>query len=823
MMAKKQNLSKDEQNKANMEKMQKRVENLLPPKADIPAAISLQQAEELKARVAELEAELVKRQAEPAEINRVMNQENQTQPTSLKVSRSLKLSRKILTPVLVLFSLAFLGFSIFSYLTTAADARVKEAEDSRLAEEFFQSKIQNIADFASGLAIQTSTNPDVQAAFAARDRQALTDLTYETFQALEEKYQIRQFQFHLSPATSFLRLHGLGKFGDDLSTFRFTVLEVNATQSPIAGLEVGRGGAGIRGVQPVFYEGHHIGSVEYGLNFDETLVTSLKEEYGNDWRILLTRESLSLATLEDLSLFKDGPTPDTLVLASTLEATYPDATTYTSVLSGERLITQVSNGKLKYSVTSLPLRDYSGKIIGVVDILIDRTEIIQAQNNRITFWILGIIVAMIVGAYSLTTITNRSLQPLGELTRAAKALEKGDLNQQVKIFSQDEIGQLAQVFNQTIAQLRNLFTTLEQRVADRTHDLELASEVGQTIAEKVGNISVMLTEATEMIRSRFNLYYTQVYLLDPSGQTITLRAGTGEAGRQLLQRGHHLLINSSSLNGRAVSEKKPVIVADTQKSGTFLPNPLLPNTRSEMAIPLLVGDKVLGVLDMQSETPDALNEDNIAAFQVLAGQLSVAIQNATLFAQSEEARKQVEENARRVSKAGWMDFLNGTDRGEKIGYVFDQTEVKPIERKSKARSENALNIPITVTGATVGTIQVAQDEREWTTSETQIVQSTAEQLAQHIENLRLLSQAEKYRQEAEQTTRRLTREGWQGYLQTRNALAAGYSFDPNEVKLENEVFEIESSSTLSLPITVRDEAIGELMINVDNIDHRSNQ
>lgn len=237
-----------------------------------------------------------------------------------------------------------------------------------------------------------------------------------------------------------------------------------------------------------------------------------------------------------------------------------------------------------------------------MDILIDRTEIIQAQNNRITFWILGIIVAMIVGAYSLTTITNRSLQPLGELTRAAKALEKGDLNQQVKIFSQDEIGQLAQVFNQTIAQLRNLFTTLEQRVADRTHDLELASEVGQTIAEKVGNISVMLTEATEMIRSRFNLYYTQVYLLDPSGQTITLRAGTGEAGRQLLQRGHHLLINSSSLNGRAVSEKKPVIVADTQKSGTFLPNPLLPNTRSEMAIPLLVGDKVLGVLDMQSGT-----------------------------------------------------------------------------------------------------------------------------------------------------------------------------------------------------------------------------
>ena len=108
-----------------------------------------------------------------------------------------------------------------------------------------------------------------------------------------------------------------------------------------------------------------------------------------------------------------------------------------------------------------------------------------------------------------------------------------------------------------------------------------------------------------------------------------------------------------------------------------------------------------------------------------------------------------------------------------------------------------------MTGATVGSIQVAQDEREWTSSETRIIQSTADQLAQHIENLRLLSQAEKYRQEAEQTTRRLTREGWEGYLQTRTALAEGYSFNPNEVKAENEEAEI------------------EFIINSQPADHRS--
>jgi GAF domain-containing protein/HAMP domain-containing protein len=433
-------------------------------------------------------------------------------------------------------------------------------------------------------------------------------------------------------------------------------------------------------------------------------------------------------------------------------------------------------------------------------------------NAQIRGIIIVIAIVIFLGVLAAIFVAQVLVKPLTQLTNTAQEITAGNLNSQVQVTSSDEIGILASTFNSMTAQLRDFIGLLEQRVTDRTHDLELAAEVGSTIAEKVENITVMLTDATEMIRSNFNLYYTQVYLLDPSGQTITLRAGTGDAGKQLLQRGHHLLVNSSSLNGRAVSEKRPIIVADTQKSGTFLPNPLLPNTRSEMAIPLLVGDKVLGVLDMQSEIPEALNEDNVAAFQVLAGQLSVAIQNATLYAQSENTRKQMEANARQITTSGWQDFLNGNDRGEKIGYVFDQNEVKPMERKSKAISNNILSMPITVTGATVGSIEVAQDERKWTTSETEIIQSTAEKLSQHIEGLRLLAQAEKYRQEAEQNTRRLTREGWEDYLQTRSSLTTGYTFIPNEIKVENDEMVIDPASALNLPLKVRDETVGELVI-----------
>ena len=375
-----------------------------------------------------------------------------------------------------------------------------------------------------------------------------------------------------------------------------------------------------------------------------------------------------------------------------------------------------------------------------------------------------------------------------------------------------EVDRSTKALVNTNKELQDLSLNLEKRVQDRTHDLDLASKVGQSITERVGNLSELLSQSVELIRSYFDLYYTQVYLVDPSGRAITLRAGTGDIGQQLLQRGHHLSINSSSLNGRAASEKKPVIVADTEKSTSFLPNPLLPKTRSEIAIPLLIGDKILGVLDMQSEFPNALNENSIASFQILAGQLSVALQNASLLAQSEEARKQVEESARQATSIGWMDFLNGTDRGEKIGYTFDQTELKPLEYDSKAQSNNTLNVPITIIGAAVGTIQVAQDERDWTSNEEQIIKATAGQLAQHIENLRLLSQAEKYRQEAEQVTRRLTREGWDAFQEQVKDTELGFIYDGNKVESlsnqENDLFE----HAQTYEIKIHGESIGQFGI-----------
>jgi signal transduction histidine kinase len=373
-------------------------------------------------------------------------------------------------------------------------------------------------------------------------------------------------------------------------------------------------------------------------------------------------------------------------------------------------------------------------------------------------------------------------------------------------------------------ELQEFSRSLEHRVADRTHDLELASSVGRAISEKVGNLTELLAGAAETVRSSFGLYYTQVYLLDAAGRTLVLRAGTGEIGTQLMRSGHRLALLSASLNARAASSQQPVLVDDTQKSTDFLPNRLLPLTRSELAVPLIANNRVVGVLDMQSDKPQTFNPANLPAFQVLAAQLAIAIQNATLFIQAEATRREVEEQARRLTRSGWQEFLNAIESSENIGYVFSQDEVLPLVGTQSSAYENKLSVPIQIAGANVGEVQFGDEaSREWTAEEIELVQAAMTRVGQHLENLRLLAQADRYRAEAEQVSRRLTREGWSEYLRTREELADGYLYNQNEVLPLNGNGNDETMTAFSYPLIVRDETIGNMMVAIEDNRPQTNQ
>ena len=802
----------NEHDESPMHTIRERIENLFPSREKIPTPMNARQTDQLKARIGELEAELAQHTERLRMTPEIVPPAKPSDTVPLPRGRRSRLASKILLPALLVFALAMGGFFLYSYLTTRADNQARQEQNSRQAEEIFNSEIGRLGDFALGLAIDAANNPDIQAAFADRDRAELTRLTLSGYRALDAQFNVPQYQYHLPPATSFLRLHSLDKYGDDLSSIRATVLQVNQTLQPVVGLEVGRGGLGLRGIEPVFYQGQHIGSVEYGLNIDQSLTANLKQSYGYDWRIILTREALALATLEDISALQEGPTPDLLVLASTLDApVFAEGDAYQKALGGGRILSVVETGTgASYSATTLPLRDYSGNVIGVVDIFIDQTVAVQAQNSRLLLALSAALLIMLVGGAILVTATNRSLRPLTALTRAAELVERGNLDQRVTVGGRDEIGQLAHTFNAMLHQLRNLVGSLEQRVVERTHDLELATEVGRAITENIADPLGMLTRAVETIRARFNLYYTQIYLVDPSGHALVLRAGTGEVGRQLLLRGHRLAIGPGSLNGRAATERRAILVTDTAQSADFLPNPLLPNTRSEMVVPLTAGTRVIGILDMQSETPGALNEFNLPAFEALAGQLTVAIQNADLFAEMEAARRQVEMNASQLAESGWMGFLNAIERGEHIGYVYDGSKNAALDTSRPPLPPESPNVPITVAGAAVGSIQAVLEDQTLSTREIQILEATAAQLGQHLDNLRLLAQADQYRRQAEEVTRHLTREGWNQYLRARETVANGFLYDQGRVR----PLEGPSSDEVAYrhPLTVRNEMLGQVEV-----------
>lgn len=243
--------------------------------------------------------------------------------------------------------------------------------------------------------------------------------------------------------------------------------------------------------------------------------------------------------------------------------------------------------------------------------------------------LITLVLAVLVGIFLAGTLA----KPIANLAQTAEQMSTGNLSARTEISSGDEIGVLAGGFNRMADQLQKTLRGLEQRVADRTRALEISMDVSRRLSTILDE-KQLVAEVVEQIRAAFDYYYAHVYLFDPKHEKLLMMGGTGEAGQVMLARSH-ALERGQGLVGRAADTNTVVLVPDVQKEPGWLPNPLLPETQAEVAVPITVGDEVLGVLDVQHNVAGGLQSADADLIQAIANQAAIALQNARAYARTQ--------------------------------------------------------------------------------------------------------------------------------------------------------------------------------------------
>ncbi len=260
------------------------------------------------------------------------------------------------------------------------------------------------------------------------------------------------------------------------------------------------------------------------------------------------------------------------------------------------------------------------------------TVALSLENNLITTLIVAALIVLLLAAVVGLAIARQIVLPIEKLAVTAKQIAQGDFSQTASIRSHDEIGTLADTFNDMTAQVRNLVGSLEQRVLGRTKELErqtlrvrTSAEVARDIAS-APNLDELLTRSGQLIVDRFNFYHAGIFLLDDKKEYAILRASPTEAGKQLIANNHRLRVGEQGIVGRVAASGEARIALDTGADAVYFNNPLLPATHSEMALPLKTTEGLLGVLDVQSEQPQAFTREDVEIIQIMADQLAIAIE-----------------------------------------------------------------------------------------------------------------------------------------------------------------------------------------------------
>lgn len=425
-------------------------------------------------------------------------------------------------------------------------------------------------------------------------------------------------------------------------------------------------------------------------------------------------------------------------------------------LAGTRLQTRILiivSAVTIITLLTIAPRSYQEAVNALTGTPGDHTQAVRGLQMQMIVTAIAAFLATVGFALFLSRSVYR---PMQALLGAINEVERGRLDVRSEVLGTDETGALAIQFNHMIERIESLQTSLENQVALRTAQLEAVIEVGRA-ASAILDPDILIERVVNLITDRFGHYYAAIFLLDATGRWAELKSATGETGRVLRESRHRLAADSRSMVGTAVSQKQARIALDVGQEPVRFNNPLLPYTRSEIALPLMVGDHVLGALDVQSTRETAFGQEDIQTLQSMANQVAVALENARLFQETTLRLQELQSAQRQYLRESWSALTAKSSLEYSVGDEF------------ASATETAINVPLALRDEVIGQINMS-GEQDWSTEERAWVEAVATQAAIALENARLMEESRKQagieRTVAEITTRVWSANSIDGILQT---------------------------------------------------------
>jgi GAF domain-containing protein/HAMP domain-containing protein len=549
----------------------------------------------------------------------------------------------------------------------------------------------------------------------------------------------------------------------------------------------------------VFFQGSQFGPFTHLSAFTQTIIVTRPLKDWQDQIIGYVAAKASTATLNKIMQNRDGlgQTGQTYLVSNAriLLTDLPNAEI------GTRLESAGIIAAVESQTSGTYYSDSAGNtVFGIYGWIPEiRTAIIAEKEQTEAFGpiygllstnfgvaILAVALAIILSLY----LTRSIAQPLGNLAETATKIADGEMGLKAEVSNIDEIDKLGTAFNNMTGQLRQTLENLEVRVKERTNDLEertkdlenrslelaqaneqvkrriiqmeTISRVAKSIAS-VQNLQELLPFITQVINEQFGFYHAGVFLVDSANEYAVLSAANSEGGQKMLARNHKLRIGPTSIVGYTISNGSARVVLDTENDAVFSVNPDLPNTKSEMALPLRIGENIIGALDVQSTQPGAFTEQDTEALSTLADQVSIAIQNSRLFESTQKSLSEINTLYRQTIRQTWDKTIG---EQEISGYKFNLTGNQPLKKELKTEGtkqalekdelvilqgnkDPELATPIKLRGQTIGVLNIVASEGHiWKQKEINILRAIAERVSVAAENARLF----------EETSRRAERE-----------------------------------------------------------------